>query len=138
MLASNLEAATRNWPQAYMAVKQGDAPAFFLPVAFVFDTPRGFVWIEPGYLDPFCTSRPMMHEGGFLKADGRLFTGTTPNGHALELGDAYPEEHPEIERSFAGFDRLLQANGTTKDRERERLRALLAEQGLFEPTPADD
>lgn len=128
-----LEAATRNWPLAYMAVKQGDAPTLFLPVAFVFDTPRGFVWIEPGYLDPWCTSRSQMHEcDAFLEAAGELFTGATPSGDRLELGQADPEELPEIARAFEGFGRLLQIEGRTKDEERERVRAILADQGLFD------
>lgn len=125
----SVERAVAPWPYAIVHLENKlsglrvDAPA-----ALVFDTPDGFAFLEPGYLDPY-------------NAENRLHrivcrVGSVNDGDAepLELTFAGPEWEGHLRRYVGGepaLDRyaalLLEERGRTVAEEHAHQRTRLAE-----------
>lgn len=115
---------------AIVIVNQGDI-ATERPALFVYMTPDGFAWIEPGYLEDGAPPRQCFirvagkitaHASGFTMdgADGRQYA-------ALPL-EAMPDgENVDLKRVCAWATARLAERGATLEQERERLRIELAE-----------
>jgi hypothetical protein len=134
-----LEAATRNWRAAVVFPTMSDGFRIHPRLAvFLFDTPRGFVWVEPSYNDPWGSPSPADHaREAPLAWDGTTWNGTMPDGEYIEIAEYEPAEHADlVGRGVEGFERYLRAAGRTLDEERERVRQALANGGVFDPVDA--
>lgn len=126
-----LEQRVAEWPFAvvYMVGKaKGEEHA--RAAAFVFDTPDGFAFVEPGYLDPFdaghrfhriaCTLDESEADSGVIGFRGALWQGR------LERYDPESAEHVRaVGLALTEFEAYLaeRHKGATLDEERAELRA---------------
>lgn len=121
-----LEDLSRDWVGAVMIYGRAGADALVFPAAFVFDTPDGLAWVEPSYADPMGAASPAFHRrAGSLSAPGKL------QGVDFEI-QVLPYA-PDEDRDLVGdaldwFADWLKTEGRTWAEERERVRALVADQ----------
>jgi hypothetical protein len=121
----SLEEGTRDWPGATIAITEGD-DTMFRPAAFVFDVPGGVAWVEPNYADPAGASSPGFHVWRGDRKEWSVFT--RPNGSRLSVL-RYDQDHRDlIGDALDWFADWLKAEGRTWAEERERVRALVADE----------
>ena len=122
----SLEDGTREWPGATIAITEGD-DTMFRPAAFVFDVPGGVAWVEPAYADPAGAASPAFHVWLGSRADWNQFT--RPDDRLLQVLPYDPAEDRDLVGDaldwFAGW---LKAEGRSWAQERERVRALVADE----------
>jgi hypothetical protein len=122
----SLEDLTGDWLGAVVIYRQAGANDLVFPAAFLFDAPDGVAWVEPSYADPIGAASPAFHRRqGQRTAPGR-FVG---NGWTIDLLPYDPAEDRDLIGDaldwFAGW---LKAEGRTWAQERERVRALVADE----------
>lgn len=121
----SLEDGTRDWPGATIAITQ-DGDTMFRPAAFVFDVPGGVAWVEPSYADAAGAASPGFHVWRGDRKDWGIFT--RPDGSRLSVLQ-YEQDHRDlIGDPLEWFAAWLKAEGRTWSQERERVRALVADE----------
>ncbi len=118
----SLEAGTRDWPGAVIAITSPGGATMFRPAAFVFDAPGGLAWVEPSYADPWGAATPALHVfqatreawNAFVLADGRRL-GVLP----------YADDADLVGDGLEWFRDWLRAEGRTWQQERARVLALI-------------
>lgn len=128
---SKLESLIRTWPFAVVHLRAKDGTqSLSAPAAFVFETPDGFAFIEPGYLDPHnasnrlhrivCALRDVVPEDVAV-----LFDGPVWEGH-LERYTGAAAQRERVSETLDWFQgALVPMAGRTVDEERESLRGSL-------------
>lgn len=118
-----IETETSNWQGGLVAVRlEGEWTE--RPAAFFFDTPGGFGWVEPSYLDPLGAATFAMHKrAGQPQRVGGYYVWRGPD-ELLEIFEADPDNDSDhITHALDWYMAHLRAMGTTPAQERERLRA---------------
>ncbi len=115
---------TRDWPGAVIAITQGGETLFRL-AAFVFDMPGGLAWVEPSYADPAGAASPAFHaRKGAWRAPGVL----AADEWELQVLQFVPIDADMLGDGLLWFADWLKTEGRTWAEERERVRALVADQ----------
>lgn len=128
--AAMLDEATAGWPHAVVFIRSKETGAEYVrPAAFVFDTPGGFAWVEPQYIDPYGASSPALHirqatiepEGAGFRFDGPEWDGR------IEEYEANPDQIEGVGYCLEQYDRWLAAEKKTAAQERAAVLAMIAD-----------
>lgn len=118
-------------PYALVTLRSGpdDQHPIVRPAALLYDTPDGFAWIEPGYLDPWGAASPALH---FVEAaieetsDGFVFAGAHWQGTIVFLEDLEADPYA---RPLAWYATELERTGKRWSEEHESLRGQVKREG---------
>lgn len=111
---------------AVVLIQQAEGgPITIRPAAFVFATPTGIAWVEPGYADPAGSPSPALHyRDGETTAAADLLV-LQAGAERVEARAYEDDDAADVGDALDWFDGYLQANGRTWAEERERVRALV-------------
>lgn len=127
-----IETETQGWRAAIVMVRQGGLWHSPRPAVFLFDTPTGWCWVEPSYATPEGASTFALHE---REGQPERISGHWAHGSGAERIEVteYDDETDEdlIGDQVRWFESYLVAVGRTRDEERARVRAELADAGVL-------
>lgn len=121
----SLEDGTRDWPGAVIVITDAGG-SLFRPAAFVFDVPGGLAWVEPSYADPAGASSSALHVRRGDRDAWNAFRGDDWRLGVLPYEPA--EDQDLVGDALEWFGDWLRAEGRTWAEERERVRALIADE----------
>ena len=122
----SLEDGTRDWPGALIAIEE-DGQISFRPAAFVFDVPGGLAWVEPSYADPMGAASPAFHVWRGTRREWNLFA--RPGNRQMQVLAYDPDDNRDlVGDALDWFADWLKAEGRSWAQERERVRALVADE----------
>lgn len=117
---TSISELTKNWEGAVVTLIDRNGLKMERAAVFVFDWPKGFAWLEPGYADPWGSPSPTWHEVEVTvdRVSSTIFYFEGPVWH----GDV--EEYfgqPSVEAAMTWYVNWLAEQGRSWDQERKRL-----------------
>ncbi len=127
----DIEAIAATWKRGALVFIETDGTGrgIIRPAAFVYQTPTGFAWVEPSYADPWGAVSPAQHfrDGESREEVGGGFRMVTKDAETVVVLP-YQDDPDLVGDSLEWFARHLEETGKDWATERERIRALVADQ----------
>lgn len=121
-----IEETMKGWPFAVVYLKDKIGTDIAVPATFCYDTPDGFAFVEPGYMDPY-SGRSCFHRiVATVYQDSEAFTFDGPEWSGRV--EQYEPTAAQLERigyALEQFEEAHQEAGLNLDAERERVKGLV-------------
>lgn len=114
---------------AVIAIVKAD-DATLKPALFVYETPDGFAWVDPAYLDGVACNELVHRVKCTIRKRDNSFTAEGCDGRTYFVSSIYNLSTIDLDKIRVSFDwalKLIDKTGRTIDQERESIRQMLGD-----------